>query len=120
MYILLPFKIGFQLFFFAVITVFFSLFSTLGALIVFSLLLAISPLIVLGLICQIPNFGLRILVLVFFPVLTALLIGFLVIMAAFYPIFRNYYHHGIYDGVENYVSFCALHYLKVVKWTFSW
>ena len=120
MYFLLPFKFIVQILFFLTITVLFSFLSLLGALIVFALLLAISPLIILALVCQIPDFFLRLLGIVFIPMFTVLLIGLLVIMALLYPIMRNYYHHGVYDGLENYVSFCALLYLKVVKWIFSW
>ena len=53
---------------------------------------------------------------VFYPVLSALSMLFLVLMVLLYPFLRNKNHHGAYDPFDIGLSFLAFYYLKFTIW----
>lgn len=53
--------------------------------------------------------------LIFLPVLAALLAFFLLLIMILFPVMRNLYHHGIYDGVENVINELVLCYLGMAS-----
>jgi quinol-cytochrome oxidoreductase complex cytochrome b subunit len=57
-----------------------------------------------------------VMLILFYPVLSALAMLFLVLMVLLYPFLRNKNHHGAYDPFDNGLSFAALYYLKFTVW----
>ena len=53
---------------------------------------------------------------IFYPVLSALAMLFLVLMVVLYPCLRNKNHHGAYDPFDNGLSFLALQYMRFAVW----
>ena len=97
---------------------FFSVVCWLGYIIIIAFLIAFSPLIMMVIICQIECPG-RLLALLFAPLLIVLMVLMIVVGSLLYPVLRNTYHHGIYDGLDTFVFNAAVCYLRVVNLIFS-
>ena len=83
---------------FLFVSIFFSIIYLMVLLSALVFFIVISPLIILAIGCHSEG-GQKCLVILFLPLLTALLIMILLVMFFGYPFFRNFYHHGLYDGL---------------------
>ena len=59
-----------------------------------------TPMIALHIICNETPDPCKLCACIFFPFVTVFLILIFTFLMLMYPIFRNYYHHGIYDHLE--------------------
>ena len=78
---------------------------------VFAGILGLSPIIALLLICSAQDPGTRCTLILLYPFILALLILLLITIFTFYPVMRNFYHHGIYDGMDTAVINVSICYL---------
>ena len=65
----------------------------------FALIAIACPFLVIAIICETKKCVHRVLLVIALPVLAVLLAVFLILVMLLFPLMRNVYHHGIYDGV---------------------
>ena len=75
-----------------------------------------TPWIAIQILChELPDSLKCIGTLILFPFLTVVLIFVFIGLFFLYPVFRNYYHHGIYDGMEKMITGAAKCFIVLVK-----
>ena len=119
-FLLLPIKIVFQGFLFLSLTIFGSMLLTLSIILRFATVVAVTPFIGLHIICHECPTIVKVFWCIFLPLLTVFLILIGTILMLTYPIFRNFYPHGVYDSLENSILEFVGCYLGAMKGIFSW
>ena len=114
-YVLFPIKICFQLVVFIFLTVFFSLILLFVILGQYMCAIMATPCIALHIICHETPEPCKCCALIFLPFLTVFLMVLFTFLMLMYPIFRNYYHHGIYDHLEKTILGGVKCYLGTMK-----
>lgn len=55
-----------------------------------------------------------------YPFMIAMVVFFIIIAFLFYPILRNTYHHGVYDGMESFLNKLVSIFLQGLSAIFNW
>ena len=114
-FVFLPIKLPLQIAAFLLFTVLCSMLLILIIFGQFGCALMATPCIALHIICHETPEPCKCCALIFLPFLTVFLILVFTFLMLMYPIFRNYYHHGIYDHLEKTILGGVKCYLESVK-----
>lgn len=79
------------------------------------LVLVIIAFLACHIVCAEVPPALRLFALIFYPLIVVFLILLLSVLMVMYCVFRNYYHHGIYDDLEKSLLGTSKYYLIGVK-----
>ena len=97
------------------ITVTGSVLLTISIVMRYACALAFTPLVACHIACvEVPP-ELRLCACIFYPLIVVFLIFLFSFLMVMYPVFRNYYHHGIYDELERSILGMSKCYLGCVK-----
>ena len=109
-------KLPFKIVVLVILTIFFSLLFNALLIIILAFFIVLSPIFILILACtELDQIYIKILVIVFLPLLTALLILLIIMTFALYPCLRKTAHHGIYDGFDFVVNNCIKIYCGMIR-----
>lgn len=86
----------------------------------FAFLILLTPVLVIAIFIGAKKKVYKILIFILSPLMIVFFILVFIVLALGYPILRNFYHHGVYDGVDNFMGWGVITYLKVVIKIFAW
>ena len=116
---MVPFKLILQLFLFTFLTVIGSLVVILTYFLKYLQSLTLIPYVTIHVLCTELPYAARFFFIIFIPILVFSYFCMFTTLYAVYPLFRRYYHHGLYDGLEKILLKETICYLSMVKAIFS-